>query len=383
MQIIRDHLHAWDAYPGLLRPARGPADARQTPLARRRRRTAPSSASTWNTRWPTATFSSRPTPPSTVSRNNPNRCWKSPCRHPRSRRRKSGWKIGNLHFPIAVGAQTILAPDDPGDPADARTRGHRLPSDQRDLPAAGRRAFAWTRRPLNRDRPAFPWLPLLLQTATPFSRREPTRIRSGSRSACGSAWCATRNPARLPPSTCRRRARRLRAALPALRPRRRAIRRPVRADRTGRGSRRGQTRPRNPRRQRATRHPAPERAARHPARRPPLASLCGSRSARGKWPGITSIICGVQAAVAGVPLEAALGAYFYQSGRGDRRRVAQAHPHRPGRRATGLARRLPRGCRRRSRVHCKCTRDEAGWFDPLLEIASMRHERADERLFIS
>jgi urease accessory protein UreF len=28
-------------------------------------------------------------------------------------------------------------------------------------------------------------------------------------------------------------------------------------------------------------------------------------------------------------------------------------------------------------------REEAGWFDPLLEIAAMRHEFADERLFIS
>jgi urease accessory protein len=28
-------------------------------------------------------------------------------------------------------------------------------------------------------------------------------------------------------------------------------------------------------------------------------------------------------------------------------------------------------------------RDDAGWFDPLLEIASMRHEFANERLFIS
>ena len=28
-------------------------------------------------------------------------------------------------------------------------------------------------------------------------------------------------------------------------------------------------------------------------------------------------------------------------------------------------------------------RASAGWFNPLLEIASLRHERADERLFIS
>jgi len=31
----------------------------------------------------------------------------------------------------------------------------------------------------------------------------------------------------------------------------------------------------------------------------------------------------------------------------------------------------------------KIPRDEIGWFDPILDIASMRHEIADERLFIS
>ena len=29
------------------------------------------------------------------------------------------------------------------------------------------------------------------------------------------------------------------------------------------------------------------------------------------------------------------------------------------------------------------SREAIGWFDPLLDIASMRHETADERLFIS
>ena len=31
----------------------------------------------------------------------------------------------------------------------------------------------------------------------------------------------------------------------------------------------------------------------------------------------------------------------------------------------------------------KVSREDAGWFDPLLELASMRHEHASERLFIS
>ena len=40
-------------------------------------------------------------------------------------------------------------------------------------------------------------------------------------------------------------------------------------------------------------------------------------------------------------------------------------------------------CRGCVATSCSVAREEAGWFNPLLEIASMRHERADERLFIS
>jgi urease accessory protein len=35
------------------------------------------------------------------------------------------------------------------------------------------------------------------------------------------------------------------------------------------------------------------------------------------------------------------------------------------------------------RAACKVPLNQAGWFNPLLEIASMRHARAAERLFIS
>jgi urease accessory protein len=93
-------------------------------------------------------------------------------------------------------------------------------------------------------------------------------------------------------------------------------------------------------------------------------------------------VCAVQAAGEGFPLEAALGAWFYQS-------VAGACSA-----ALKLIRIGQDGCQRVLRAalaHAKATiaashdveRDDAGTFDPLLEIAAMRHEFADERLFIS
>lgn len=93
-------------------------------------------------------------------------------------------------------------------------------------------------------------------------------------------------------------------------------------------------------------------------------------------------VCGLQAAVAGVPLNAALAAYFYQS-------LAAV---------CGAALKLIRigqdGCQRALReaaqladetiaASLKVERENAGWFNPVLEIASLRHARADERLFIS
>lgn len=93
-------------------------------------------------------------------------------------------------------------------------------------------------------------------------------------------------------------------------------------------------------------------------------------------------VCGVQAALENIPLEAALAAYFYQA-------LAAV---------CGAALKLIRigqdGCQRVLREACTdadgviqrslvITREDAGWFNPLLEIASMRHERANERLFIS
>jgi urease accessory protein len=93
-------------------------------------------------------------------------------------------------------------------------------------------------------------------------------------------------------------------------------------------------------------------------------------------------VSAVQAAEERFPLPAALGAWLYQSVAG----TCSAAPK--------LIRIGQEGCQRVLRgalVHAEATisaslavaRDDAGYFDPLLEIASMRHEFSDERLFIS
>ena len=93
-------------------------------------------------------------------------------------------------------------------------------------------------------------------------------------------------------------------------------------------------------------------------------------------------ICAMQAVGESIPLSAALAAWFYQSITG----VCGA--------ALKLIRIGQEGCQRvirhslsRASVSIAASqavaREEAGSFDPMLEIASMRHEFSDERLFIS
>lgn len=104
--------------------------------------------------------------------------------------------------------------------------------------------------------------------------------------------------------------------------------------------------------------------------------------AKGGCRGHHLTICGLQAVVEGVPLSAALATYFYQS-------LAAI---------CGAALKLIRigqdGCQRSLRTaasQCAAAiasslevpRETAGWFNPALEIASLRHARAEERLFIS
>jgi urease accessory protein len=102
----------------------------------------------------------------------------------------------------------------------------------------------------------------------------------------------------------------------------------------------------------------------------------------GRASGHHLVVCGLQARAEGVPLTAALTAYFYQS----LAAICAA--------ALKLIRIGQDGCQRVLRAACAdagevvqrsltVAREDAGWFNPLLEIAAMRHERADERLFIS
>jgi urease accessory protein len=83
-----------------------------------------------------------------------------------------------------------------------------------------------------------------------------------------------------------------------------------------------------------------------------------------------------------VPLDAALTAYLYQSLSGfcvaamKLVRIGQEGCQRALRAALALA---PHAVADSLAV----PHGEAGWFNPLLDIASMRHEHADERLFIS
>lgn len=104
--------------------------------------------------------------------------------------------------------------------------------------------------------------------------------------------------------------------------------------------------------------------------------------ARQEAPGNHLAVFALQAGVEGFPLPAALSAWHYQSVAGvcgaalKIIRIGQEGCQRVLREALGLAGEAIEASQR-------VRREEAGWFDPLLEIASMRHEYADERLFIS
>jgi urease accessory protein len=114
----------------------------------------------------------------------------------------------------------------------------------------------------------------------------------------------------------------------------------------------------------------------------PLLRDFAARLETGAAAGHHLIICALQAAVQSVPLEAALAAWFYQT----LAAVCAA--------ALKLIRIGQHACQRVLRLACEnaetvlrqsltVPRADAGCFNPLLEIASMRHALADERLFIS
>jgi urease accessory protein len=93
-------------------------------------------------------------------------------------------------------------------------------------------------------------------------------------------------------------------------------------------------------------------------------------------------ICAVQGAVAAAPLDAVLLGYFYQNLAATAgaalklMRIGQDGVQRALRAANTAA----LAAIARSKL---VSREQAGCFNPLLEIASMRHEHASERLFIS
>ncbi len=94
------------------------------------------------------------------------------------------------------------------------------------------------------------------------------------------------------------------------------------------------------------------------------------------------VVCGIQAIIGGVPLRAALAAAFYQAisaicaAAMKLIRIGQLACQNALHEAVVLAHET-------IRQSLLVSRDHAGWFNPLLEIAGLRHERAEERLFIS
>ena len=99
-------------------------------------------------------------------------------------------------------------------------------------------------------------------------------------------------------------------------------------------------------------------------------------------PGHHLTVCALQAAGEDFPLPAALAACVYQAVSG----VCSASPKLIRIGQEGCQRVLRRALESASDViaHSHTVeRDGAGFFDPLLEIAAMRHEFANERLFIS
>ena len=112
-----------------------------------------------------------------------------------------------------------------------------------------------------------------------------------------------------------------------------------------------------------------------------LAALAADVAA-GALAGHHVTVCAFGAVTAGVPLHAALLAYFYGNVAG----VCTAAPKLLRIGAEGCQRVLTAAGREAQGAVARSlqvAREDAGWFDPLLEIASMRHERAAERLFIS
>jgi urease accessory protein len=114
----------------------------------------------------------------------------------------------------------------------------------------------------------------------------------------------------------------------------------------------------------------------------PLLAEFEAAIARGEASGHHLVVCAAQARIEGVPLAAALAAYFYQALAAIC--AAALKLIRIGQ--DGVQRALRAACLEADatvRASLGIARGDAGWFAPMLEIASLRHARAEERLFIS
>lgn len=108
-------------------------------------------------------------------------------------------------------------------------------------------------------------------------------------------------------------------------------------------------------------------------------ALCGAYAAMGA-PCHHLVVCGLELRT--LPVEAAACAYAQQTVAGYA--TAAMKLMRLGQeRCQGMVRRCVVELVPRVEAACRVPLAEAGWFNPLLEIASMRHARAAERLFIS
>ena len=114
----------------------------------------------------------------------------------------------------------------------------------------------------------------------------------------------------------------------------------------------------------------------------PFSSEYAARIGRGETPGQSTIVAGVIAAAEAIPLLPALQSHYYLAGAG----VCSA--------ALKLLRIGQDGVQRVLRAYLEAApaavaaslaiaASDAAWFDPLLDIAHLRHEHAEERLFIS
>lgn len=114
----------------------------------------------------------------------------------------------------------------------------------------------------------------------------------------------------------------------------------------------------------------------------PFAAAFDAARRKGEARGHHIAVFALQMALGGVPMDAALFAFLYQTLAGmcgaslKLIRIGQDGCQRALRQALT-------GAETAVRSSLLIERETAGWFNPLLEIASMRHEHAGERMFIS